>query len=290
MRNLPILLGCVLLSITAFGQLRNATFRVSVNYPYIASVITDPPSSPPSNPATGYIAFQSNFSRVRESYDTKPGVDLGLNVDALSWGKFFLRTGLSLQYQQYTRRVEIASDYIPDLTVSGILDFSNIDRSQYGHIYGTNIGASDTTARLIDTITGLPLTPYTEPERDKRIGATTVLYLQVPVTVGRRFLKDKLTLSVGFTPSVLVRATRYEERYSFISQPRYSIHNNKSGDGFANLLVNGIFDASYSITKRIGLHLSYQRSFTPIYDEGNRPGGKAVFNTLSFGAGYRVGK
>lgn len=295
MRPLPIFLGCFLLSFPAFCQFRNPTVRVSANYPYIANVTQNLEQPTASPGTTGYTVRVTSVGAIKERYDSKPGFDVSFNFDVVSHAKFFVRTGLSLQYYSYKRHIGLVrnddlDDLIGDLRVIPCVT-CGIDTSQYGVIYGTNV-QDETDGTLIDRTTGLSLVDFEPTPPDPKIGQTSVLFLQVPVMLGKTFFKSKLRIQVGAAASVLLQATQYKEFYSFsyYGAHTYEVRKEKTSDGFTNFMVNGLFETSYAITKRLGVTLNGQRSFAPIYDAGNRPAGKAVFNSFSFGASYQVGK
>ena len=80
-------------------------------------------------------------------------------------------------------------------------------------------------------------------------------------------------------------------QFSYSFTPSYetinsSIYNDKTGDGFTNTIANAVFDATYLVTKNVGIDLNYQRSFSPIYDKGYQVGGKAKYNIISLGVSY----
>lgn len=256
MRSFVTLLGCVLLSTAAYCQLQNATFRLFVNNPYIASVTEKqkPPVQTP--PTTGYTVQWANIGRVKETYDTEPGIDLSFRFDAFSNAKFFINTGLTLQYYRYQRNLEIVTDPASSYVI-------------LPNYYGS-----------IGSILKL----------DPRIGQTTAVYLQVPVAIGKGFFNDRIRIQVGVAPSVLLLATYYDQFLS-LSEGSFSSSVSKatSSKAFTRVMMNGVFESSFSVTKRIGVNAVCQRSFSPIYNAANRPGGKAVFNSFSLGVSYRTG-
>ena len=84
------------------GQIRNFSIDLSVNRPVIADISKEPRVYSPT-PTTGYYTITTNPWTVHEQYEEKPGFSLATAFQAFTFKKFFIGTGLGLQYYRYTR-------------------------------------------------------------------------------------------------------------------------------------------------------------------------------------------
>lgn len=280
-----ILILCFLLSSTAYGQLKNPAIRLSAIYTHIPAV--SPETRPTTYvPSSGYSSTTIS-TRLSERYESKPGVELNFGVDAFSFSKFFVRIGMTAQYLSYKRSINAESNDYTYLT--GFSNPGGINTSPLNIIVGSYVERDPSGNVIVANQDGTGASLF---ENDPKVGQTTVLYMQLPVTIGRTFLKDKIRLQLGVSPSFLVRSTVFKQMLSYegAGSFRSYVENDRTGEGFTRVSMNGLFEMSYALTNRVGLHINYQRSFSPIYTEGNRPGGRAFLNVFALGASYRPGK
>lgn len=289
MRSLTLFLGCILLSTLGYCQLKNVTFKIAPNYSFIGSVAKAPREAP-ANPSTGYTYYWSSTDNMKEAYETKPGFDFSSSFDVFSFGKFYIHSGIGVQLLRFKRNLVITDTSNPMNNVT-LGTIQTTGYPYYGMIYGTSSTQDPDGSLLIDALNGSP-SSYVELAQDPKVSQTTVVFLQVPVMIGRKFFNERFRMQVGVVPSALVRATRYEQLYSFNGNGGVytEIKKNKSRDGYTNFLINGAFETSYFITKNIGVTLGYQRSFSPIFEAENRTVGKTYFNSVSLGVSYQIGK
>ena len=280
---LPLLF--LLSASVAFGQLKNFSFSLSANYPLIGDVIENNNEIVALVPATGYTRYWANVGNLRESYDTKPGINFSVDFQAYEFGKYFIRTGLELQYYRYQRSITVEG-IIQDQVTFPVSIHPNVTvGSSYGVI--TAIQRDPEGNILVDSVTGFLNMGSVEPlQSNPNLGKTTSLYLQVPVTIGRKFMRDRLIISAGTVASFIVRATEVKEEFSVAS----GIHEytDKSTEGFNAFLLGGVANVTYFLHKQIGLKLSYQRYFNPIYKSDYQAAGKTYFNILSAGVTFQL--
>lgn len=257
-----ILLLFVFVNSIAYGQLKRFSIQAAPNYSVIGE--QSQPFPLPSiqiASSSGFSVYTNIFDRVKESYDSRMGISLKTNFDYQFSNNYFFSSGLQLDYFQFRRQIS----YIENNFTPGLI------RTDTNQLYFPS------PSRPIN---------IEEPEQ---LGESTVLYLQIPFLVGTTFLNNKLLIKVGASFSFLARATVHKMQYSYNYSQNYSqssIYNDKTGDGWTNTIANAVFDATYLITKNVGIDLNYQRSISPIYDEGNQFGGKAKYNIISLGVSY----
>lgn len=278
-----LMLAGFLLAAPVFAQLRNPSVRLSLNYPFIPSVSSHQQKSAPGA-SPGYTTQWTNIDGARETYDTKPGFDFGFGVDAFTFKRFFVHARVGVQFNNYHRLIEVLPNG------DGVQQNSpGATNGTPGSPYGVIVGGSpvrDENGEIIVVGQGGSATILA---LDPEVGRTSTMYVQVPVMVGRRFFSDKFGVQLGFAPALLVRATEYKPLITS-SNGQYQSEAVKevSREGFNNMLLNGVVEVSYAFNKKLFAHISYQHSFSPIYSDDNRPGGEALMNSFSVGAGYRI--
>ena len=254
-----ILLLFVFVNSIAYGQLKRFSIQLAPNYSIIGEQSDPLPSTlNPSN--SGFSISTISPYRLKESYDSRMGISLKTNFDYQFSNNYFFSSGLRLDYIRFRRQISVIENNVTPVLI-------RTDTYQF----------FPSPSRPIN---------IEEPEQ---LGESTVLYLQIPFLVGTTFLNNKLLIKVGASFSFLARATVHKMQYSYNYSQNYSqssIYNDKTGDGWTNTIANAVFDATYLITKNVGIDLNYQRSISPIYDEGNQFGGKAKYNIISLGVSY----
>lgn len=266
----------------ANAQIKNLSLSFSGNYSLNGTTTkSNKLQTTQSDPATGFTVTIVNVGSVRESYSGRPGFDFNVRGQVYQFNKFFIETGLGINYARFKRTIEVV-----ELLGSQV---SIVPGGQVGSIggnYGIIIGSPmvrDSLGRII-----IGRQPDIMPQPDEKIGETSTLYLQIPVTVGRHFWNERFQVRAGLVMSALLRATEYKSAFSNFPQPTLYIYKETSGEGFNNLLINASTEFTYNITKQVGLSSSLLHSFSGIYDETNRPGGKAKLTTVSFGVRYSL--
>lgn len=263
------------------AQIRNFSIDLSVNRPVIAD-ISKKPNVYGTTPTTGYYSVTNPWT-IHEQYEEKPGLSLTTTFQAFTFKNFFIETGLGLQRYRYTRStyVEAQSSGLNP----GTLQYPIVDGQPYGSIIGSWFQRDPDGNIIVNPGGQLSLLP----QPSENVGKTTTLYLQLPVTVGKFFLKNKLLVNVGLTADILMLSTEVKSSYSMENnQLVYNEYKDKRVEGFSSVMLSGLFQTSYFITKNIGIDLTYQRSFTSIYSDSEI--GKSYYNILSFGGSYHFFK
>jgi hypothetical protein len=263
----------------ANAQIKNLSLSLSGNYSLIGTTTkSNKMQVIPVVPSSGSTVTTVNVGSIRESYSGRLGFDFNVRGQVYQFNKFFIETGLGINYARFRRSIEVAAlsgsqpIIVPGGTIGG----------NYGVIFGSPIGRDSLNRVIIGGQSGTTL------ESDEKIGETSTWYLQIPVTIGRHFWNDRFQVRAGLIMSALLRATEYKSVFSNIPQPTLYTYRETSGEGFNNLLISASTEFTYSITKQVGITTNLLHSFSGIYDETNRPGGKAKLTTVSFGMRYSL--
>jgi hypothetical protein len=257
---------CILLllfcSITSHAQLKQISFHLSPNFPLIGNSKT-----------TEQLVWGHPSASIVESYKGRIGFTSSSTIDYQLSHQFFISSGLQIQYIRYKRDIEIS--FNQSSLVPGTLPIGNfvVQGSPLNVIQGS------TPLTPADYFGGSSsLSSFSSPNN---LGETTALYCQVPILAGAHLLKGKLFIKAG--PSVAFLARGTFERKRFYSSGGVETEIDKSGDGFTNTLLNGLFSVSWSVWKNINTDLMYLHSFSAINENGN-----AKYNVLSLGISYNL--
>lgn len=270
------------ISALANAQIKNLSFSLSGNYALIgATTKSNKIQVIPVVPSSGSTVTTVNVGSVRESYSGRPGFDFNVRGQVYQFNNFFIETGLGINYSRFKRTIEVVELPGSQVSIVPIGQVGSIG-GNYGVIIGSPIGR-DSLNRVI-----IGRQPSMITEADEKLGETSTLYIQVPVTIGRNFWNERFQVRAGLIMSALLRATEYKSVFSNFPQPTLYTSNETSGEGFNNLLISASTEFTYNITRQVGLSTSLLHSFSGIYSEDNRPGGKAQLTTVSFGVRYSL--
>ncbi|WKZ60162.1 MAG: hypothetical protein QY309_01490 [Cyclobacteriaceae bacterium] len=270
------------ISALANAQIKNLSLSFSGNYSLNGTKTkSNKLQFTQSDPATGFTVTTVNVGSLRESYSGRPGFDFNVRGQVYQFNNFFIETGIGINYSRFKRSIEVAAlsgsqtVLVPGGTIGG----------NYGVIIGSPIGRDSLNRVIIGGQPGTLLEP------DEKIGESSTLYLQIPVIIGRHFWNERFQVRAGLVMSALLRATEYKSGYSqyqYNQLPTLYTYKETSGEGFNNLLISASTEFTYSLTKQVGITTSLLHSFSGIYDEDNRPGGKARLTTVAFGVRYSL--
>lgn len=270
-----MILSCFLIGMTCQAQVKNFSFHVSANYPIINDVETNhQPIAIPIAAATGYSSYVTTVG-IKESFTSKIGFEIGSRFDYPITSKFFLTSGLSLDYLQFQRTVEI-SHISPDIQLHNL---PTTVGQPFGSIYGS-FTWRDAQGNVI-------LNPPTLPQKSEDIGNTTTLSLLAPVLVGTSFFNKKLEVRTGALFSYLLHATQTKEKYEASTQS-ISDYEDSSKAGFSEFQAGITVQTTYLLGRKIGLDFTAQKFFNSIYKSNEQFGGKAKYNVLTLGLSYHL--
>jgi hypothetical protein len=257
------------MSASGYAQFKGYSFHLSTNYTAIDAVRYEPTVTPsPSN--TGYYSQIIGLGTVKESFKGQTGFGLSSKLDYKISTRFFITSGLSVNYMRYQRSVKIESldAYSP---TSFIPPPTTVSGAPFGSYY----------YRTYDNSLNPTVTPFVI-EGSEKAGKTTTFYLQIPLMAGTTFLKEKLVVRSGFTFSCLLNATQYRQQYSF--NEGITTEKINSTKGFNSFMVGAALETTYLITKQLGVDLAVQRSLSSIYDKSSAA--KPKYNIFSLGVSY----
>jgi len=228
--------------------------QASVNYPLIPTYTRSifPYKWVPIANESGSITVD-NSTRVQETYQSNIGGKAGLNVSFDLIGNFYLKTGIGLSFISFKREIK----YI-DLAEPG----------SYG--FGTYT---------------IPPSQIYSPD----FGKTYLLYTDIPVSAGYRFLKNKLIVNLGFTVSLLTYSEQYiiDPYHELYSTYDVMIHDN-TGLGLTNLSFSVNAELAYQIKNKFSVFMRYSYQLSSIYDKNFQYVGTPRYNLFELGAGYRI--
>jgi hypothetical protein len=271
--------GLFFTAIIGQAQLKNFTLHADTNLPLIRSVEKNAVIAALPIPTTsGYSYMAVNVGGLKESYTPKAGFRLGSKVDYSISKQFFITVGISLDYLRYQRSIEITkinsspSSTMPTPIVSG---------KPFGTFYGVPLLRDQNGNPILESNGSIGIAKKSED-----FGNTTTLSLQVPVTVGKSF-QDKFLVKTGIIFNYLMRAT--EVRQS-VTMPAVTVIEEKqtSKEGFNEFLTGATIQATYLPSPKIGIDVTAQKFFTPIYTGSYQSAGKAKLNTVSLGLSYSL--
>ncbi|MBX2898067.1 MAG: outer membrane beta-barrel protein [Cyclobacteriaceae bacterium] len=127
----------------------------------------------------------------------------------------------------------------------------------------------------------LPATPS-----DK--GETRALYLTIPAMADYHFAK-RWSVSAGFNAHIIMAAQVMRYNYSYsINNATYTVQaEDRSADGFTNVLVSAATQVRFQLVKQVSLDLGYSYTLTPIYDQQvANTSEQAKYKVLSLSARY----
>jgi hypothetical protein len=279
MKRVFVLVLATLLSSLGFSQQVKISFSAGVNLPFINDVV-QPRLNPVINNSTGFSRTYINAAYVDQKFETSPGLQGGFSAHYSVNSKFSISAGLSATRFRYTQKFIISSDNSLPMIRGFQTPIPDPWNTQI--IIGTSILNTPGTIRLPGSSTPLYATP---PDQ----GETQVTYLSLPVTADYSFAK-KWSVSAGLNTHVIMTAN--VKRYSYTSTTTGSVLLNaedKTADGFTNVLIGAVSQVSYQVMKPLSIDLGFSYVLTPIYDQSYTSGTSeqsAHYMVLSLSARY----
>jgi hypothetical protein len=273
-----LLLFFVFGAFSSFAQVSNLQLSVAPNYTIIPSVETTH-SVQPLNSYYGYLSLPVQVGSVRESFKGKPGISLAFHGDYKFTSRFFITTGLGIDYYRFQRTLKITSlsyqdnDAVSSPWATGFTYAGLFQGSTVGQPYG-QIRAADLGGLTVGT-----------PSDDA--GKTSLICVQIPVMAGTSFFKEKLRVSAGSTFSAVVHATEITTVYDGPNGGFKDKTIDNKGD-FQTFSISGVVSVSYHLTKHFAVNTTGTKSFSSLYSKENHSGGTARMNAISVGVRYII--
>lgn len=270
--------GLFFTAIIGQAQLKNFTLHADTNLPLIRSVEKNEiMAALPLATTSGYSYMAVNVGGLKESYTPKAGFRLGSKIDYSISKQFFITVGISLDYLRYQRSIEVTKiNSSPTSTMPTPIVFGK----PFGTFYGVPLLRDQNGNPILESNGSIAIAKKSED-----FGNTTTLSLQVPVAVGKSFLEEKFLVKTGIVFNYLLRAT--EVRQS-VTMPAITVIEEKqtTKEGFNEFLTGATIQCTYLLSPKIGIDVTAQKFFTPIYTGGYQSAGKAKLNTISLGLSY----
>ena len=277
----PLLLAFILIAFISEAQIQRYSFKAAANYPFIPDVKTSQDLAVGIPVSAGYGSYTVKAT-LKQTFESHVGFDVSGNVDYSVSNKFFITTGLSVSYLRFKQ-----SFTVEDLgNAEAPLEFPVVEGVgvPFGSIYG-DIIFRDADGNASPT----PTSPGLIKMSDK-VGETTTLYLQAPVLAGTSLVKGKLLIRAGATFSVLLNATTYSSEITR-NGTNLSVKDvkNNTREGYNEVLASATVQATYLVTKRIGIDLMANKYLSPIYSDSDQEN-KAKYNVMSLGLSYNLSR
>jgi hypothetical protein len=228
--------------------------QASVNYPLIPTYTRSvyPYKWVPVANISGNIVIDHS-TKLRESYQENIGGKTGLNAVFDLKKNFFLKAGIGLNFISFKREIQyidLADPHSGGFTTTTIPD--------------PGIHSGD-------------------------IGKTYLLYTDIPVSAGYKFLKKKMSVNLGFTLSVLTFSEQYiiDPYHKLYGTYEMMIRDN-TGMGLRNLSFSGNVELACRVLPKFSVFVRYSRQLSPLYDKDFQYVGNPKYNLLEAGAGYRI--
>jgi hypothetical protein len=257
---------------SSFGQISNLQLSVAPNYTIIPSV-TKTNSVAPLTANYGYLSLPAQpIASTRESYEGRPGLSLAIQGDYKFTSRFFVTTGLGVDYYRYQRIVKVAA-------LSSQDDARFTTWSTYYVSQGTTVGQPYGQIRALD-VEAIAVTQSSD-----NAGKTSVLFVQIPVMAGTSFFKGKLTTSGGFAFSAVVHASEVRTVYAGATDGFVDKTVDNTSD-FQKFNVSGVVCVAYHFTEHFALHSTGSKSFSPLYSKETQGGDVTRMGAVSVGVRY----
>jgi hypothetical protein len=229
------------------------SFAGGANLPLINDVI-EPRLTPITNPSTGFVSTTTSIY-ADQKFETLPGFQGSVNFSFPIDNKLILSTGLGATHYRFTQKFIVTPNF------------------NRGVISGFTSGISGAPINIIrgnptsnGTIIMNPINP-TLIETPSDQGKTIVTYLTIPAMLDYRFAK-KWTVSAGLNAHIIMAAkvNRYEFTYNIRNGAVLQVED-RSADGFTNVLLSTSTAVRYQLIKALSVELGYGYTLTPIYDK-----------------------
>jgi len=228
--------------------------QASVNYPLIPDYTRSyyPYKWVPIANVSGVIVV-GNSTKILERFRGNPGGRLGMNARFELKKDFYLRAGIGLDFISYRREFSFTG-----LEEPGTSGFGTI------------------------TITA----PF---QKSENIGKTFLLYTDIPVSAGYRFLKKRMSVNLGVTASLLAFSQQYIiDPYHTTNGMYEDLISDNTSMGLKNLSFSVNAELAYEIRPKIPVFVRYSRQLSPIYETEFQYVGNPKYNLFEAGVGYRI--
>jgi hypothetical protein len=264
----------VIICCATVAQVRNFRVGISANLPVIPTQEVDQQLNMTIPFSTGYSSYYVTAATIRESYESRAGVNVHGSFEIPVSTRFSLKSGLTLSYLRYKQTVAVAQLSNMNFNTGNP---NVIVGSPYSAFYGYIIRDADYREGNYrwEDLEPVRLTP------SDKIGTTSLIQMQVPVLLGTTFFKNKLNVNAGAVTSFALHASAYKMTYP-------STEKVTNTSDFTAVSFGSMISVSYSITSRIAAEISGQHYFSPLYKSDYQSVDKAKLNLFSAGLTYVI--
>lgn len=222
--------------------------------------------------------------KITESYDVKPGFNLGFGFNKTIIDRFSISSGIGFAYYSFKKEVrmdlednnQVAFETKPGVPIG----------SYFGHVETGDIQFQDLDPELTDRVT------IATPD----YGMTRIVYLSIPVRFYYSIIPDRFRIGLGVTNYLVAYSSQITMVTDFqthdFSQKEY---NDESSNGLSNYQLNGDLSLEYRVFKGLWVRSSYSHGFFSIFDQpqqntyyqqtGNK---NAKYRTVELGLKYTL--
>jgi hypothetical protein len=269
-----------ILSLPAFSQIKNFRIGIEANYALIPSVESKPQVSTYLPAYTGYSAAYIAVASLKESYSSRPGLNLRSSFELPLTNRFYLKTGLTFSCISYQRSITIEKlSAVPALPNNET--YNVVVGSPFSSFYGYRV---DNVWSPGGSVRGDERWADLNPvilEDENKIGKTTLINLQVPILVGTTLNKGRIGIHAGAVTSVALYASAYKLN-------SFSAEKTTTTKEFTPISFGAMAGLSVKIFKNFSTDISGQYYFSSLYKEQFQESGKARMNLLSAGISYQL--
>lgn len=270
-----VLLALILIAFDGHAQFTNFTLRASAAYCLINSMETNSTiNTVPISPSSGFTSVIVSVGSIKQSFKSKLGFDISGRFKYGVSNRFFLSSGLSATLIRFQRTFKIES--LNEMSQPAIPLFPSTQGVTVGSMFG-NISPRGGNGNIIKQIELSSQSP--------ELGNTNTWNLQFPILAGTSFFKEKFVVKVGLAFSYLLYASEVKQRYD-LQTATISDHKDTSKKGFNEFLTSGVGETTFQATKKLGVDVTAQHFFTPIYSTDNESNDKARCNNFTVGISY----
>ncbi len=275
---IPVILLALSATLASQAQIKNFRVGANVNHTMIGSVTKTFPL-PELPPSLGYYNVVRPKPTLTETYGSGNGFSVFGSGDISIGGKYFLRSGINITVLNFSRSVSIE---LPDFEIP---TGSEVELPGEGFIVGYPMGSI--YGAIGSGVNGPGTMRWKDVElinieetRRPVVENARLIWLQVPVLVGRSFAGERVQLSAGFVTTFLLNESSKVEQRNLLSTDREG--------GTTKVLAGSKLAVSYALTRRLGVEADGQYFLSPLYSKEYQVAGKSFAGVVSAGLTYRI--
>jgi hypothetical protein len=199
---------------------------------------------------------------MKQSFTDRKGFSLKVSANHDLTSEYYFSSGFTATYLEWKRNTELHSLLSPT-------------------------GPQEPTGKPMGDIIWRDADGISHPANfstDPKIGKGSFIFVQIPVLVGRQFLKEKLQLKAGIMNSFLLSAREYQTEYSYMTG--ISVEKNSTASHYQAYSLGTVVEASFKLTQHLAVNASGQHNLTRIFKDNTSSLSKTRLSILSLGVEY----